>query len=120
MGRSFYRDWDLEVEQYLTDPLPYDALKVRTFTGATDSVGNRMPIKSPDLAEDQRVLLFLDKNWDEPSLAADEFTIVDLFGGAFWIRDDKVDIRYSGEPEEYLAKELQEVTDRISGLVARC
>lgn len=119
-GRSFYRDWEVDVEQYLTDPLPYDTLVVRTFTGATDSAGNRMPVKSPTLAHAQRVLLFLDKDWDEPSLAANEFTIVDLFGGTFWIRDGKVDIRYFGESQEYAPKQLQDVTDRATDLIARC
>ena len=70
-GRSFYRDWELEVEQYVTEPLPYDTLVVRTLTGATNSVGYRMPVKSPSLAQGQRVLLFLEKDWGDPPLAVD-------------------------------------------------
>ena len=65
-GRSLYRDWELSIEQYVTEPLPYDTLTIRTFTGALDSAGNVMPVKSPTLAQGQRALLFLKKDWDEP------------------------------------------------------
>ena len=119
-GRSFYRDWELEVEQYVTEPLPHDTLVVRTFTGTTTSAGNRMPVKSPTPAQGQRVLLFLEKDWDEPPLAVDEFTIVDLFGGTFWIRVGRVSIHYFDEPEEYTTKELEEVISRITDIVGRC
>ena len=120
VGRSFYRDWELEVEQYVTEPLPHDTLVVRTLTGATNSVGYRMPVKSPSLAQGQRVLLFLEKDWDDPPLAVDEFTIVDLFGGTFWIRDGRVSIRYLDESEEYTTKELEEVIRRITDIVKSC
>ena len=79
-----------------------------------------MPVKSPSLAQGQRVLLFLEKDWDDPPLAVDEFTIVDLFGGTFWIRDGRVSIRYLDESEEYTTKELEEVIRRISDIVGRC
>ena len=118
--RSFYRDWELDVEQYLTETLPHDILVIRTFTGALDSAGNIMPVKSPTLAQGQRVLLFLDKDWDEPPLADHEFTIEDLYGGAFWIRDGKVDIRYLDESEEYASKDLEAVINRITDLVDAC
>ncbi len=119
-GRSFYQDWVLEVEQYLTEPLPHDTLVIRILTGTTTSAGNRMPVKSPTLAQGQRVLLFLEKDWGNPPLAVDEFTIVDLFGGTFWIRDGRVSIRYFDESEEYATKELEEVISRITDIVGRC
>ena len=119
-GRSFYRDWELGVEQFVTEPLAYDSLTIRTFTAALDSAGNVMPVKSPTLAEGQRVLLFLDRDWDEPPLADHEFIIVDLYGGTFWIRDGKVDIRYFDESEEYASKDLKEVINRITDLVDAC
>ncbi len=119
-GRSFYRDWELDVEQFVTEPLAYDNLTIRTFTAALDSAGNVMPVKSPTLAQGQEVLLFLDKDWDEPPLADHEFTIVDLYGGTFWIRDGKVDIRYFDESEEYVSKDLDAVINRITDLVDAC
>ncbi len=118
-GRSLYRDWELSIEQYVTEPLPYDTLTIRTFTGALDSAGNVMPVKSPTLAQGQRALLFLKKDWDEPPLADHEFTIVDLYGGTFWIRDGRVNIRYFDEAEE-TEKELEDVIDRIMDVAARC
>ena len=119
-GRSFFRDWELDVEKSLTGQLSYDVLTIRTFTGAMDSAGNRMPVKSPNLAQDQRVLLFLDKDWDEPPLAGSEFTIEDLYGGAFRIRDGQINIRYFDESEEFPSKELDDVVHRIAGIVELC
>ncbi len=120
MGRRFFQDWEVHVEHYLTDPLSHDSLFVRTFNATLASGGNRIGAKSPTLAQGQRVLLFLDKDWDNASLATDEFTIVDLFGGAFWIRDDKVDIRYFDELDEFPSKELDEVMRRIANIVELC
>ena len=119
-GRSFYRDWVIEVGQYLTEPLPHDTLVIRILSGTTTSAGTRMPVKSPTLAQGEQVLLFPEKDWYEPPLAVDEFTIVDLFGGTFWIRVGRVSIRYFDEPEEYTTKELEEVIHRITDIVDRC
>ena len=122
-GRSFYRDSNLEVERYITVALPYDALVIRDFTGALNSAGSRMLVKWANLEQGQRVLLFLDKDWDEPPLADDEFTTVhlwELFGGKFWIRDGKLNIRYFDESEEYAAKDLEDVLSRIADIVDAC
>ena len=119
-GHSLYQDWTLEVEQYLTEPLPHDSLTIRTFTGALDAGGNVMPVKSPALAQGQRVLLFLEKDWDDPPLTGHEFTIVDLFGGTFWIRDERVSVRYFDEPEEYADRALEDVIGRITSMVEMC
>ena len=119
-GRSFYQDWVIEVGQCLTEPLPHDTLVIRILTGTTTSAGTRMPVKSPTLAQGEQVLLFLEKDWYEPPLAVDEFTIVDLFGGTFWIRVGRVSIRYFDEPEEDTTKELEEVIHRITDIVKSC
>ena len=119
-GRSFYRDWELEVEQYLTEPLPHETLVIRTFTGATDSGSNRMPVKSPILAQEERVLLFLNKDWHDPPLASHEYTIPDPLGGKFLIRDEMVSVRYSDELEDYATKDVAEVINRITDIVDAC
>ena len=120
-GRSFYRDWELDVEQYLTDVLPYDTIVVRTFTGATDAGGNRMPVKMPMLAQGERVLLFLNKDWDTPPLASHEFVMPDPLGGKFLIVDDEVHVRFEDEDEEALSNRgLSETVSRITDRIAAC
>lgn len=120
-GRSFYQDWKLDVELYLTDVLPYDTIVVRTFTGATDSAGNRMPIKMPMLAQGERVLLFLNKDWDAPPLARHEFVMPDPLGGKFLIVDDQVRVRYADEDDEALSSgSLSETVSRITDRIAAC
>ncbi len=116
-GRSFYRDWEVRVEQYVTAPLSYDRLVVRTFTGATDSAGNRMPVKMPTLATGERVLLFLNRDWDEPPLGSREFTMPDPLGGKFLIRDGKVHVRFAGEPEEHVPRDVEAVVEQITRLL---
>ena len=120
VGRSFYRDWELEVEQYLTEPLPHDTLVIRTFTGATDSGGNRMPVKTPILAQEERGLLFLNKDWHDPPLASYEYPIPDTLGRKFLIRDEMVSVRYSDELEDYATKDLEEVINRIADIMEAC
>ena len=98
-GRTFYRDWEVYVEQYLTDPLPHPRLVVRTFTGATDARGNRMPVKMPTLAQGERVILFLNKDWDDPPLGAREYVMPNPLGGKLRIVDGMVHVRYADEPD---------------------
>ncbi len=118
-GRSFYRDWELDVELYLTDALPYETIVVRTFTGATDAAGDRMPVKMPDLAHGERVLLFLNKNWDNPPLASHEYVMPDPLGGKFRIVDGDVRVRYADE-EAVSIRSLSGTVSRITDRIAAC
>ena len=116
-GQSFYRDWEVRVEQYVTARLPHDRLVVRTFTAATDSAGNKMPVKMPTLATGERVLLFLNRDWDDPPLGSREFTMPDPLGGKFLVRDGKVHVRFAGEPEEAVPRDVEAVVEQITGLL---
>ena len=118
-GRSFYRDWELDVELYLTDALPYETIVVRTFTGATDAAGDRMPVKMPTLEHGERVLLFLNKDWDAPPLASHEYVMPDPLGGKFLIVDDEVRVRYADEAA-VSTRGLLETVSRITDRVAAC
>ena len=118
-GRSFHRDWELNVELYLTDALPYETIVVRTSTGAMDASGDRMPVKMPDLAHGERVLLFLNKDWDAPPLASHEYVMPDPLGGKFLIVDDEVRVRYADE-EAVSTRGLPETVSRITDRLAAC
>ncbi len=96
---SIYRDWILEVESYVVNPLPDASLKVRIWEQA-----GMMPVKGVHLAEGEHLLLFL--NPEE-----DHFTILGgLMGAKYIIEDGRVRFgMYSYSPWEPLDEAVARV-----------
>jgi hypothetical protein len=77
-GRSIYRDWVFNVEEYVIRPLPEATLRIRILEE------DIIPVKGVHLAEGQHLLVFLKKEGDHFIFAGG------LMGAKFSVTDGKV------------------------------
>jgi len=98
-GQNIYRDWVVEVESYVVNPLPDASLKVRILEQS-----GKMPVKGVHLREGEQLLLFL-KTQD------DHFTLLGgLMGAKYVIEDDKLRFSmYAFSPWEPLDETIARV-----------
>lgn len=80
-----YQDWNVEVERYLRNELPFQRIQVRVFVSqlprsAAYLPSPALPLRTPRLAQGERVVLFLSKSdpWNTV-LKGNEFTIAGPF-----------------------------------------
>jgi hypothetical protein len=111
MEGSIYRDWVVNVEEYIVKPLPYSSIKVRI-----QEQSGGIPVKGPHLKEGEHLLLFLKKENEHFTLVGGlmgaKFVIdngrvrYDLYAYSPWEALDEVIARVKAVAETWAAEKL--------------